>query len=238
MFRNQSSVVFNCYGKTSMKMTVSLNSLILMASLTALTGCATSRSEIKLSVPVTTSANSASSPGKTAVIRLVKDERVFEEVPQDPSTPSLGLEGSTQATAETKSRAIGRKRNTFGKALGDVLLQSGQTVESVIRENLRAALEQAGYQVKTEDTAGPSPLVVEVHIKQFWAWFQPGFWALTLKANISTDLILSGTQSPTTISVHSEESRQIATESAWMDIVGKALEAYRTEAVAKAKTFP
>jgi hypothetical protein len=168
----------------------------------------------------------------------VKDERIFEQAPKEASTPSLGFEGADKATAETKTRAIGRKRGGYGKAMGDVLLQSGQTVESVIRENLSAALVQAGYQVKNENTAGQSPLVIEVHIKQFWAWFQPGFWAITLNANIGTDLIVSGAQSPISINSHTEVNRQAATESAWMDIIDKALEDYRAQVVAKAKTFP
>jgi hypothetical protein len=180
----------------------------------------------------------AISSGQTAVIRSVKDERVFVEAGRDPSTPSLGFEGAAQASAEIKARAIGRKRNTYGKAMGDVLLQSGQTVEGVIREHLAAALTQAGYQVKGEDAAGPSPLVIDAHIKQFWAWLRPGWAALTLSANIVTDLELSGAAPPTTISVHAEDKRQMATEDAWLQIVGKALDEYRAQVVTKATTFP
>jgi hypothetical protein len=172
------------------------------------------------------------------VIRSVKDERTFEQAPEDPSTPSLGFGGADQASTELKSRAIGRKRNGFGKALGDVLLQTGQTVEGVVRENLAAALEHAGYHVKGEDAAGPSPLIIDVHVKQFWAWTQPGFWAITLSANIATDLDLSGKASPTTIRVHAEYRRQAATEGAWMEIVAKALDDYRAEVAAKASAFP
>lgn len=203
----------------------------------ATAGCATSRSEIKLSSPAMLSNTNVSS-GRTAVIRSIKDERVFEQAPKDPSTPSLGFGGADQSSTELKARAIGRKRNTYGKALGDVLLQSGQTVEGVVRENLAAALTQAGYQVKSEDAAGALPLVIDVRIKQFWAWFQPGFWAITLNTNIVTDLDLSGAATPTTINVHAEDSRQAATESAWMEIVGKALDDYRAQVTTKATTFP
>lgn len=203
----------------------------------ATAGCATSRSEIKLNSPVMPSSTAVSS-GRTAVIRSIKDERIFEQAPRDPSTPSLGFGGADQSPAELKARAIGRKRNTYGKALGDVLLQSGQTVEGVLRENLTAALAQAGYQVKSQDVAGPSPLVIDVHIKQFWAWLQPGFWAITLNTNIATDLDLSGAATPTTISVHTEDKRQVVVESAWMEIVGKALDDYRAQVITKATTFP
>jgi hypothetical protein len=212
-------------------------SVAILCVCAALVGCATSRSEIKLSSPVAMPPGTAISSGQTAVIRSVKDERVFVEAGPDPSTPSLGFEGAAQASAETKARAIGRKRNGFGKALGDVLLQSGQTVEGVIREHLAAALAQAGYQVQGEDAAGPSPLVIDAHIKQFWAWLRPG-WALTLSANIVTELEVSGAAAPTTISVHAEDKLHMATEDAWLQIVGKALDEYRAQVVTKATTLP
>ncbi len=152
--------------------------------------------------------------------------------------PSLGSGGAAHASADIKSRAVGRKRNGFGKALGDVLLENGQTVEGVIRENLTAALQQAGYQVRSENSAGTSPLVVDVDIKQFWAWFQPGFWQITLNANIATDLHISGGASPTIVSVHAEDKRQAATEGAWIHIIDKALQAFRTDVAAKTKKMP
>lgn len=201
-----------------------------------LVGCATSRSEIRLKSPEI--ASSAAGSGKAVVIRSVQDERVFEQAPRDPSTPSLGFGGAAAATEEVKARAIGRKRNTYGKALGDVLLENGQTVEGVVRENLAAALTQAGYIVKTEATAGPKALVIDVRIKQFWAWFKPGFWAITLNTNIETDLALSGSTTPVSISVNAKDSRQMATESAWMEIVSKALDAYREKAAIEAGAFP
>jgi hypothetical protein len=201
-------------------------------------GCATSRSEIELGSPQKISSGSVASSRQTAVIRTIKDERVFQQDSRNPSVPSLGFEGSALATAETKARAVGRKRNTYGKALGDVLLRSGQTVEGVIREYLASALEQAGYQIKSEDVAGPLPLLIDVHITQFWSWFLPGFWSITLNTNIATDLDLSGTAAPVTVSVHAEDSRQVATDSAWVNIIGKALEAYRTQVITKAADFP
>lgn len=205
---------------------------------TALTGCATSRSEVKLSSPVVTPLVGTASSNRVVVIHSVRDGRVFEQAPGDPSTPSLGSGGAAQASSDVKARAIGRKRNGFGKALGDVLLQNGQTVEGVIRENLTAALQQAGYEVKSEDLAGPSPLMIDVDIKQFWAWFQPGFWQITLNTNITTDVHISGVVSPTTVSVHAEDKRQAATEGAWIQVVDKALQAYRGEVVVKMRKLP
>jgi len=210
-----------------------------LASLIAcvvLAACATSRSEVKLGAPAAAPAEQTGAT-RFAVIRSVKDERVFEEAPVDPSVPSLGFEGAAQATDEIKARAIARKRNTLDMAMGDVLLQKGQTVEDVVRDNLTAALRQAGYQVRSADNAGPSAMIVDVHIKQFWAWVQLGFWALTFKANISTSLDLSGTASASTITVHAEDSGQVATDSAWVRVVDRALDAYRSQATEKAVAF-
>lgn len=205
-----------------------LMAAVALTAVLLMTGCATSRSEIKLQSPtVVAPAASATSAPHVVVIGKITDERVFEEAPKDPSTPSLGFGGAGKASDDVKARAVGRKRNSYGKALGDVLLQPGQTVESVIRENLVAAFEQAGYQVKGEADAGPSPLVVDVHIKQFWAWFTPGFWAITLDDNIVTDLVIHGAAAPIVVRTHVEDKHQVATESDWMQIVGKGLDAYR-----------
>lgn len=168
--------------------------------------------------------------GEMVVIRSVTDDRVFEEAPADPSTPSLGFGGADAATATLKSRAIGRKRNTFGKALGDVLLEDGKTVEDVVRDNLAAALHEAGYRVQEQADAGAAATVLDVRIKQFWAWFQPGFWAIELHTKIATDINLSGAATPISVSIHAEDSRQMATENALIEIVEQALREYRAAA--------
>lgn len=196
----------------------------------SLAGCATTRSEIKLQGP-TMSPPAATAVGDdhVVVIKSVTDERVFEQAPSDPSTPSLGFGGSDSATAQVKSQAIGRKRNSFGKALGDVLLQQGQTVTGVVRENLIAALLQSGYRVVPQVNAGADAVVLDVHVKQFWSWFQPGFWAITLHSDIATDLQVEGKDTPIKIQVHAEDKRQAATEKAWMEIMQQGLERYRAE---------
>jgi hypothetical protein len=210
----------------------------LSASLLAiglLAGCATNRSEIKLSAPATAVA-STTAPSKGVVyLRSVSDARVFEEKPSDPSHPSLGFGGAAAATDDVKARAIGRKRNGFGQAIGDVLLENGQTVVGVVRDNLSAAFQAAGYQVvTTEPAAGAATLVADVKVTEFWAWLRPGFWALTLTTNITTDVRFAGATAPLTVSAHAEDSRQAATEKAWMAIVDKALVDFRNKAATAA----
>ena len=215
--------------------------LLLAASLLAasaiLGGCATSRSELQLAPP-TAKAAPANPNARAVVIRSIADDRVFAQAPPEPSPPSLGFEGADAAAADVKVRAIGRKRNTFGKALGDVLLQPGQTVTGLVRDNLAVAFQDAGYRVVTDPATAPGALTVDVHVTKFWSWFQPGFWAITLAADVETKLDLSGGGLPEPVTVHVEESRQMANDGAWMEIVDKALTAYRVAAEARLKALP
>jgi hypothetical protein len=213
-------------------------SIALLLAGALLAGCATSRSEVRLESPPATSAPPMAPATKSVVIVTITDERVFEESPSDPSIPSLGFEGAGKASEDVKSRAVARKRGGFGKAMGDVLLENGQTVVGLVRENLTAAIRDAGYEVLAAPAPGTSPLMVDVHVKKFWGWFQPGFWAIALHCNIETQLAVAGRAEPVVISIHSEDSRQMATEGAWMQNLQHALQAYRTEATARLSQPP
>jgi len=228
---------FEFIGKeTAMRRTARFLGLASIAVSVVLTGCALTRSEVRIASPVAPAAAATPTHG-IAVIRSVKDERVFEQAPGEPSTPSLGFGGSEKATADVKARAIGRKRNSFGQAMGDVLLSEGQTVEGLVRGSLSSALRQAGYDVRdTADTAA-DPLLVDARIQEFWSWLQPGFWALTTNTNLRTALDLSRGETPVTVSVHAEESQQMATDSAWIAIVQKALEDYSRQVAEKAAAW-
>jgi hypothetical protein len=205
---------------------------LLVAAMT-LGGCATNRSELLIGSGPSPQTRPINANAPTAVIRSVKDERIFEQAPRQANIPSLGFEGATQATAETKLRAIGRKRNGYGMALGDVLLQDGQTVESVVRENLASALQDAGYNVRSGDTANTAALVIDVRIKEFWAWIHPGFWAITVNTDIATDLTLSTMSNSIPVVVHVKDPKMFVTDSAWIEAIDKGLEAFRHEAARK-----
>jgi hypothetical protein len=208
--------------------------IALLAASAILGGCATSRSEIKVASPQATSPAPAVTKERAVVIRTIKDERTWAAAPTDPGIPSLGFEGAAAASEAVKARAVGRKRNTYGQALGDVLLQEGQTVPGLVRENLAAAFRQAGYRVAPDAaSAGASPLIVDVSIRKFWTWLQPGFWALTFHGEIETDLTVTAGGRPTTIRVKTQDPQQVGTEAVWIQTVEKALAAYRAEAAGK-----
>ncbi len=140
-------------------------------------GCATSRGI--LDVRIKEPGNPASGPA-IAIVH-VTDNRVFEEAPRKPSIPSL--KGKEIDDKTITSRAIARKRNGYGKAIGDILLPEGRTVENVVREALVKSFREAGYRVSRrglgiqQNTAVP----VEAEIEQFWSWVVPGFWSISME---------------------------------------------------------
>lgn len=106
-------------------------------------------------------------------IAEVRDNRRFEVAPKDPSMPSLQNPGEVNSGAIT-SRTIGRQRNGDGKALGNVLLPDGRTVELAVREMVTNALAELGYAVV--DVRSPQfekAFPMQVDIEQFWTWFTP-----------------------------------------------------------------
>ena len=195
--------------------------LLATVTVVAITGCATSRSVVPIDGPV---ARDSGAQNGSIFIESVVDNRTFEDAPRNPSTPSLGFEGASAASDEMKARAIGRKRNGYGKALGDVLLPENQTVEDLIREYATAAFNDAGWRVVENASADQT---VAIQIDELWAWFQPGFWAITLNSNVSTTLTFVQNGAKIPVSVHVEDTRQLATEGAWKEIVEVALNEYR-----------
>jgi len=157
-----------------MRKTVQLSFVVLLVFFCA--GCATNRGIIDLRAPLATNP----SDGPVVKIIAVNDLRQFELRPQVASTPSLkdGQIGNKTVT----SRAIARKRNGYGKALGDILLPEGRSVADLVKGSAQKALQERGYIVVEKDSpryATALPLELDVH--QFWAWVNMGFWSLELE---------------------------------------------------------
>ncbi|MFH0879382.1 MAG: flagellar biosynthesis protein, partial [Lentisphaerota bacterium] len=130
-------------------------------------GCATNRGILNVQVEKTKNP----SEGRTVTIVSVNDARVFEEAPRVSSTPSL--KGAEITDKSITSRAIARKRNGFGKAMGDILLPEGRTVEQLVREALVKSFRDSGYRVlEAGEVAadGEKAIPVEADIEQFWSW--------------------------------------------------------------------
>jgi hypothetical protein len=191
-----------------------------------MTGCATNRSLVSIQQPASTQVQSN---GKKVFIKVVTDNRQFQENPQTQDIPSIGFGGSTTSSDEAKKQAIGRKRNGFGKAMGDIFLDNGQTVETVIADALHQAFSSMGYDViKTEQDVSGETLVVTAAIRNFWTYMTPGMLAITLSCNISTEIngVMAGKQVSENITVRADGNYQMGTDGNFIEVVQQALSKY------------
>jgi hypothetical protein len=189
-------------------------------------GCAVNRGVLDIRVPERQ--NPAS--GTTVAITRVTDKRVFEAASANPSTPSVmgGQIGNPAITA----RAIARKRNTYGQALGDILLPEGRTVEDLIRKAMTNAFRDAGYRVLESSTASSETCIpVEAEVEQFWSWVTPGFWAIALECE--TKVKITGNVPPfqngSLVRGYVQMRSQAAGSAQWQNTINKGIEAFAEE---------
>jgi Uncharacterized lipoprotein len=142
------------------------------------TGCVTGRRSFAL--PVQSHDIPPATQGKV-YIAAVTDEREFQNKPSDPSIPSIDGD-VTKLSAQEKDRMIGRQRNGFGGAMGDIALPTDDSVTKRVRLLVEQGLKRKGYEISPDSSAAKS---VTVSVKEFWAWMTPGFVALTFEARLS-----------------------------------------------------
>lgn len=194
--------------------------LVLAAICAVNTGCVTGRRVITLQVP--TAPASATDKGPISVAK-VTDERHFENNPPQASIPSI--DGDVKkASKEMLDTMIGRQRNGFGKAMGDVAVAPPETVETQVQALVSEGLKRRGYAVGTS-SGGPS---VDVVIKEYWAWFRPGFAQIAFEAQIQTLVTItsSGQQRSLEVSGHGREEGQVASDEHWQRAYQLAYEDY------------
>lgn len=209
-----------------------LSKFICLSLLTLMfVGCATNRSSLEIQTP---KKNQTQSNGKQIYVNSVVDKRTFQISPPSPDIPSL--DPSEDQSDQIKARAIGRKRNGFGKALGDILLKDGQTVQSLTERSIKQAFEEKGYTiVESRNNVTKNTFVVDANINKFWAWMNPGFWQITLSSEISTELTIKNQNAPTVkqVNIKASDGYQVATESNWTEIIQKSLQLYIDELKSK-----
>jgi hypothetical protein len=115
------------------------------------------------------------------------DARVFQNKPPSADLPSADGD-ITKISREELATLVGRKRNAYGKGLGDVALPKGQTVGTQINSLLSEALRRRGY--ATDATTGPRSC--RSSIKEYWAWMRPGFWEIAVEARVTLYVTLAG----------------------------------------------
>jgi hypothetical protein len=158
------------------------------------------------------------SNGKKVLISTV-DERVFQVSPRNPATPSLKNDEVTDKSIT--ERAIARKRNGYGMALGDVLLPSGRTLAQLVNESVASAYQQAGYEVVTEPSAADTK--VKVHIVEFWSWFTPGFFMVDVSSKSLVRIEMPGAKTFDVVTLQNQ-SMQVVMEKDWKKITEQNLQ--------------
>jgi hypothetical protein len=148
-------------------------------------GCVTGRRSFGVDVPPAQTYTQNAGKGSIGVGQ-VSDARGFENRPDSPSTPSVNGDVNQLSAAE-KNTFIGRQRNGFGHAMGDITLPEGQTVQGKIAELLREGMKRRGYDVAAAAPEGS----VTAEIQKFWSWMTPGFFALSFEAEISCKVTVS-----------------------------------------------
>ncbi|MDR6388230.1 flagellar biosynthesis protein [Paraburkholderia phenoliruptrix] len=191
-------------------------------SASILAGCAVGRTTVDVSAPQGTNPTA----GKYVRIDSVQDKRTFSVKPA--SADMASLDPNEDSSDASKARAIGRKRNGYGKALGDVVLPQGKTASGLVESALATGFQDAGYiVVKQGDPNFAAAAPVTAQIIDFWTWFEPGFWSI--KTNQKSELQLSGDvgalHGEQTIKTRVSESKQVVVSSDWQEIVEKGLAA-------------
>ncbi len=216
-----------------MKKIFSLLAFLLSAAL--LGGCATSRSVLDIPSPVDKS-RAESAADKEVLVVAVNDKRIFQENPSSPEIASLSP--YEDQSEKTRSRAVGRKRNSFGKALGDILLKEEQSVETLTAESIQQAFAEKGYRVLKDKTqATTKTWRVNADVEKFWSWMNPGFAAITLSTEISTTIDIQSPEekSTQTVSVKASDYFQTGMEGNWVEVINKALRLYIDQLKTKLK---
>jgi hypothetical protein len=177
-----------------MKTPVLLLSCVALICLTS--GCVTGTRSLGVNV-APAEAYAKGAPKGPIGIGNISDLRQFENKPGDPSTPSIDGDVNT-LSPERRSTYIGRQRNTFGHAMGDIALPAGQTVQVKVSDLLREGLKRRGYEVVDASTTENR---ATLEIQQFWSWMTPGFFALSFEAQIKCKVTISKDGKPVSVIV-------------------------------------
>ena len=189
-----------------------IRSFAVVLTAVALGGCVTGRRTFDL--PVNSAVAPAANRG-TVYIASVTDDRRFEIDPSDPSIPSVNGDASKMPVAD-RERMIGRQRNGYGRAMGDVSLPADQSVPQKVRALVAKGLIQSGYRISEDPKTAHS---VAVSIRNFWGWMTPGFVALSFEAKINCAITASGPDGVHTIIVkgYGINHGQVAKDENWVE---------------------
>jgi hypothetical protein len=189
----------------------------LLAVLTVLAaGCTSGRRTLSLTMPEPegTGGRRADGDAGTARVVSVTDAREFRNKPPRPSTPSVDGDVNDLTPVE-RARMIGRQRNKYGHAEGDIALARDGSVPREARRLVEEGLRRRGYRVVGE--GGAADVTVAVTVEQFWAWCTPAYWFTMFEARVRCrlDVTRSGRTRTFEIGGHGLNPGQVAADRNW-----------------------
>lgn len=204
--------------------TVRWSAFVVIGVVLSTSGCVTGRREIALEVPHSTSTAIARGAFR---IGQVHDARAFENAPKSPSTPSIDGDVTKLSPADLGA-FIGRQRNGYGAAMGDVVLANKGAVSERVRALLVEGLTRRGY---TVTDAPDAPISADVEVKEFWAWFSPGMWSVSFEAKLETtlDVLRNGSHVPVAVKGYGINRGQVASDENWQLAYRRAIESFLTD---------
>ena len=187
-------------------------------------GCVTGRR--MLVIPATKIDGPAAAVRGHVYISAVTDDRQFQNKPPDPSTPSVDGD-VTKMSTQQKDTMVGRQRNTYGHAMGDIALADGDTVTVRTRHLVEQGLRQQGYEVVADPSAANS---VAVSIDKFWGWSTPGFITLTFEAQVECRISVTNRAGAhfATIKGYALNHGQVAKDENWLEAFDPAFQDFVT----------
>ena len=188
------------------------------------TGCVTGRRSVNL--PVNKVPPVAVTKGAVQVGK-VTDARVFENKPRAPSTPSIDGD-ALKLTEQERGVFIGRQRNGYGKAMGDVALPAGDSVMERTRALIEEGFSRRGFTVARE--AAPGSLQLDVVVDEFWGWFTPGAFAVSFEARVGAGITVRRGADVRTLKVkgYGMNRGQVASDANWQLAYSRAFEDFLT----------
>jgi hypothetical protein len=174
------------------------------------TGCVTGRRTMSLPVQAF---GAPTNPKADIKIESVTDNRRFENKPTEPFVPSVNGDVAALSPQE-KNTMIGRQRNTYGKAMGDVALPAGDSVTNLARLLVEQGLQQRGYRIVR---SGSTPITAKVAVDQFWGWSTPGMFSIAFEAQLQCTLTLQKGEQTKTVTVlgYGKNNAQVAKDANW-----------------------
>jgi len=166
---------------------------------------------------------------KKAVIYIntVTDKRTFYNKPSNPSMPSADTDVASLTTKE-RNILIGRQRNGWGKAMGDVGLEN-QSVTAIVAQLLDEGFRSQGYQ--TTQTKSNANVIVNCTVEDFWGWVSPGFFSISVESRIQTAITLTTISNPPKVfsmevKSYGRKENQMVTSGSWIETYRRAFENY------------